>query len=274
MIEILMATYNGEKFISHQIESILGQSFDNWQLLIRDDGSLDGTLDIIYGYINKYPEKIKIIKDSLKNLGPAKSFEQLLNHSTAEYVMFSDQDDIWLPQKIENSFNRLKNLEQSNTHDIPLMVFTDLIVTDKSLDTIKKSFWEYQSLDPSISKNWEILLSQNVVTGCTMLFNRTAVKLALPFPPFKIMHDHHIAVIVSKYGKVDFIRDATILYRQHGDNAEGARSFGMQYVVKKLFSIHHNFSFFTSSSKFYKNTSTSKLLISKISTNIKRLIKN
>ena len=110
-LDILLATYNGEKFLKEQINSLLDQSYKNWKLLIRDDMSTDCTMAILSDYISKYPDKIKLLKSN-KRLGPCQSFNYLLQKSDSDYVMFCDQDDIWLPEKIELSLKKMRSLEK------------------------------------------------------------------------------------------------------------------------------------------------------------------
>ena len=105
-VDILLATYNGERFLQKQIDSILQQTYSNFTIYIRDDGSKDGTIKIIKDYAQKYPNKILFIEDILGNLGVTQNFNELMKYSSANYIAFSDQDDIWLPQKIEKSFDR------------------------------------------------------------------------------------------------------------------------------------------------------------------------
>ena len=132
MIEILLSSFNGEKYIKELLDSIIAQSYENWQLLIRDDGSKDSTSDIINKYEQIYPTKIKIINDGGKNLGSTLSFARLLECCQGEYIMLSDQDDVWLPNKIELTLNEIVNLA-SGVKNQPLMVFTDLKVVNIEL---------------------------------------------------------------------------------------------------------------------------------------------
>ena len=122
MIDILMATYNGEKYLAEQIESIINQSYTNWHLYIQDDCSTDRTLTVAFSYQKKFPEKITVIKNT-KNSGSAKdNFFSMLSLSTSEYIMFSDQDDIWLPDKIKITHNRMLRLEKKYGKKFGMMV--------------------------------------------------------------------------------------------------------------------------------------------------------
>ena len=102
MIAILMSTYNGERYLREQIDSLLNQTYKDWKLYIRDDGSTDETISIIESYVNDYPDLIVLLKDDLGNLGSARSFMRILSVVDADYYMFCDQDDVWLPNKVKD----------------------------------------------------------------------------------------------------------------------------------------------------------------------------
>ena len=226
MIEILLSTYNGEQFLSEQIESIITQSFTDWKLIIRDDGSTDSTKSIIDHYCRLFPEKIFKLNGRTDNIGVIRSFELLLSECKSDYIMFCDQDDVWLPNKIEISFQEIKRLESMYTANYPLLVHTDLIVVDEELRTVNSSFWSFTQLNPDIiEQNKYFLGIANCVTGCTMLFNSAAKKVALPFPNNCLMHDAYIALTVKKHGYMAHIAEPTIKYRQHSKNKLGAIQF-------------------------------------------------
>lgn len=222
MIDILLSTYNGEKYLAEQIESLLNQTYQEWVLIIRDDGSSDKTVEIIERYIAKYPDKIKFSGEDRTNLGYIKSFEQLLNFSRAEYIMFCDQDDVWLPNKIEICMNAIKREEKKSGTDTPILVHTDLYVTDERLNVRHESFIKYSGVDVIfLEHDIHYLGICNTVTGCTTLFNRALKEKMLPFNPACI-HDEWAGICAKKYGILLFIPQSTILYRQHGKNALGA----------------------------------------------------
>ena len=140
MVDILMATYNGELYLEEQIKSIIKQSYKNWILYIRDDGSKDNTLKIINRYTYKYPDKIKLIADDRGNLGSNMNFKELMQYSKNEYCMFCDQDDVWLEDKIKLSLDKIKKLENKYGKNTPILVHTDLKVVNEKLDEISESF--------------------------------------------------------------------------------------------------------------------------------------
>jgi len=270
-IDILLATYNGEKYLKEQLDSLFSQTFQDFKILIRDDNSNDKTIDIIRIYQKKYPKRVIFIEDNLGNLGSSKSFMKLLQHADSEYIMFCDQDDVWLPTKIEVSFNKIIEQERNSDICIPLLVFTDLKVVDEQLNTVQESFWRYQKLIPKVSKNWKKLLAQNVITGCTIIMNKKAKEVSLPFELEMMIHDQWIGVNVAKYGKVDYIEEQTILYRQHGNNVAGAHSYGYKYIVQKLLKIKELFVYFSKASNCFRDISLLELLFYKISLNINRI---
>jgi len=272
MINILLATYNGEKFLGEQLDSLFNQTVKEFKIIIRDDGSSDNTIDIIKSYNEKHPGKIKLVNDNLGNLGSSKSFMKLLEYCDSEYIMFCDQDDVWLPDKIELSLNKMKELENKYDKNIPLLVFTDLEVVDQKLNALHKSFWKYQKLIPIISNNWKELLAQNVITGCTMILNKKAKEFCLPFELPMMIHDQWVGVNISKYGKVDYLKEQTIFYRQHGNNVAGAHSFGIVYLKNKVSDIKRIINFQRKASKFFKDVYMIELIILKLNINIKRLL--
>jgi len=237
MIDILLATYNGEKFISEQIKSIINQTYIDWKLIIHDDGSTDDTVKIIKRIQAKYPNKIKLINDQLC-FGRAKSnFEHLLKLSSSKYIMFCDQDDVWKKNKIQLTLNKLLDLEKLNKNQ-PILVHTDLSVVDSKLNLINQSMWSLQKTNPKWSKQLNISLVQNSVTGCTIIMNQYAKEISLPIPKNAIMHDWWILLSVLKHnGTVDFLNISTIKYRQHNFNEVGAESFSLLKTIMKLNSI-------------------------------------
>jgi len=238
VINILLAAYNGENYITEQIHSILKQTYTNWILIIRDDGSSDRTIEIIKLFIERYPEKIKLIKDNLGNLGVRQNFTKLLEYSDADYIMFSDQDDVWLPHKIEITLKKVKELEKIHGSEVPLLLHTDLKVTDRNLKVFSDSYWKYQKINPSKGKYLNRLLIQNTITGCTAMINKKLKDLAIPIPEASIMHDWWLALVSLAFGKIDFIRESTILYRQHGRNDIGAQQWNFTYVFKKAIKFY------------------------------------
>ncbi len=230
-IEIIMAVYNGEKYLKEQIESIQNQSYKKWHLLISDDNSTDQSYSIMERYA-RTDSRIECIRQPCRQGSACHHFMALLMECDAQYLMFADQDDIWSKEKISLEIKRMNKIERSNT---PVAVCTDLIIVDESLQTISNSFVSYQKLNIK-RLNFNNLLSQNVLTGCTILLNRPAISLIKKgYRELNsiIMHDRWVGLVVSAFGKISFIEQPTVLYRQHLNNSVGARKFSVLSKIKK-----------------------------------------
>ncbi len=229
-IEVLLATYNGEPFIREQLDSLINQSFADFKIVIRDDGSADNTLSIIHEYQQKFPDKISILKDNKKNVGATQNFGILLEQSTADYIFFCDQDDVWLPHKIEVSLQKMKVLEQNNKA-IPCFVFSDMKSIDEAGNIIADSVWQQLHLHPKYF-TLNRLLVQNIPHGCTMLINKAMRNLASPIPKEAMLHDHWIALLAATCGKFDYINEPTLLLRNHTKNVTRKPSSVLQKIKR------------------------------------------
>lgn len=238
MIDILLATYNGEDFLEQQLNSILTQGFTQWKIIAHDDGSTDKTVEILLDYQEKYPGKIVVVSDGVI-FGSAKlNFEHLLKLSSADYVMFCDQDDIWLPQKVEKTYLLMKKTERLHPKS-SCVVHSDLQVVNSELEVIHSSMFRYQCLPTNFYEAQQILV-QNNVTGCTMMVNRAAILTSLPISKEAIMHDWWItARVLLSQGAVAFLDEPTILYRQHNRNTVGSVKVSIFHYLKQLFYFNH-----------------------------------
>lgn len=235
MISILLATYNGERFLAEQLKSILAQTNSDWHLWIEDDGSTDNTLNIISEFAATNAEKITFISTEQSRLGVTRRFESLLEAVESEYYMFADQDDVWLPNKIDSVFELMSKAEENPSQ--PIIICTDLQVVDEQLEMISPSYRQYARLRPDLLENLEQLAINNYVTGCTMLFNDAAKQVSLPFGRFAQYHDAWIALkTLLKGGKIIYSTKADILYRQHTGNKVGAvrNVKSAKYILSKL----------------------------------------
>lgn len=220
-IAILMATYNGEPFIRQQIDSILQQTYRHWHLYIHDDGSTDGTIDIIKSYSAKYADKITLL-DYPQQGGAYENFISMMARVDSRYFMFSDQDDVWHRDKIGKSWLAMQKLEKEHT-DRPLIVHSDLRVVNSNGEILSPSFWNAAGMYPKMFKTFEQRIS-NIVTGCTMLFNDNAKAAALDrIPDGSPLHDEWVTICsCAKGGIVYSIDEPLIDYRQHDNNVLGA----------------------------------------------------
>ncbi len=233
-ILILLSTYNGEKYIKTQLDSILSQIGVEPSILIRDDGSNDKTIDIINSYISKY-NNIRIIIG--ENLGYALSFTELLKYAYTSYkdidfYAFADQDDVWLPNKLSKAIEKISQ-EPSK---IPITYCSNTTLVDQNLNILHYS-WNIKPSDITKSRS----LIQNFATGCTMVFNRKAVEVYVKHLPKEIkIHDYLMYQICIFMGKVLYDEESYILYRQHGNNQIGKPSFikRMKIRTKGLYKQH------------------------------------
>lgn len=269
MIDILMSTYNGAEFLGPQLDSILDQSHGDFRLFIRDDGSDDDTLAIINRYASR-DSRVVPVSDDTGNLGAPASFMSLVARSNAPYFMLSDQDDVWMPEKLSKTLDKMNRLFEIYGEETPLAVFSDLTVVDEELNVIDASFWKYQKLDPDLCRDWKKILAQNVVTGCTLMANAAARSVILPFALDTMMHDHWIAANVAKHGTIDYIPEPTVLYRQHSSNVEGVKDFGPKYAASKMPGLFRTISFYRQAAKHFGDVSAAELLLNKIRSNLKR----
>lgn len=226
---ILMSTYNGEKFLTEQIDSILKQNDVDVFILIRDDGSQDNTIDILKCYKEKYPNLISLVLG--ENIGFSGSFHELTIIASKKYALqfdyfaFSDQDDVWLPNKLKIAGDYLK--QNSLIENIPLLYCSNLNVVDEKLQKLRV-MRNFESFDKATA------FVQSVATGCSCVFNVTALNhFADTFNIKLYFHDYWMFLIALYGGKVIYDKNSYILYRQHGNNAIGRKDTSLLGRCKK-----------------------------------------
>jgi glycosyltransferase, family 2 len=225
-IDILMATYNGEKYLAEQLDSIINQTYHNWNLLIRDDSSTDRTLEIIQDY-QKKDNRIKLLKDNKGNLGIVKNFEELLKNSESEFIMFSDQDDIWVENKLDMYLKMIEKIKNKG-----FMIHSDAILFDKNKSNILKDTFISKK---AINRGLENVFFNYFVQGATILISKEIKNFILPFPKEVYLHDRYIHLISELFFERIFVNKALIYYRQHGDNQIGAKNTIRELLSKRYF---------------------------------------
>ena len=225
-IDILMATYNGEKYLAEQLDSIINQTYHNWNLLIRDDSSTDRTLEIIQDY-QKKDNRIKLLKDNKGNLGIVKNFEELLKSSESEFIMFSDQDDIWVENKLDMYLKMIEKIKNKG-----FMIHSDAILFDKNKSNILKDTFISEK---AINRGLENVFFNYFVQGATILISKEIKNFILPFPKEVYLHDRYIHLISELFFERIFVNKALIYYRQHGDNQIGAKNTIRELLSKRYF---------------------------------------
>jgi glycosyltransferase involved in cell wall biosynthesis len=230
-LDVLLPTYQGARYLPEQLDSILAQSRPGLRILVRDDASSDATPAVLADYAARHPEIVQI-DDHRAGLGACGSFVALLERSDADYICFCDQDDVWLPDRLNRMLTRMREIQQQFGAEMPLLVHSDLVVVDASLGLLHPSFCAYQHLDPLGGGTLPRLLVQNVVTGCAAMINRALARRARPIPPEAVMHDWWLALVAAAVGRIGWLAEPTVLYRQHEANRVGAQRWGPGYVLR------------------------------------------
>lgn len=213
-----MATYNGEKFLREQVDSILAQLTSEDELVVSDDGSTDKTIGILESYNDS---RIKIFHNQ-NNHGVNGNFENALRHANGDYIFLSDQDDVWLPNKVKVCIDNLRYND---------CVVHDCRIVNQNLNDISASLFSELKAKPGVINN----LIKNSFTGCCMAFKRKVLKCVLPFPnSTRFFHDQWIGLIASKLFKPVFINDKLILFRRHSKNSSSAAGKSKLELIDKI----------------------------------------
>lgn len=230
-VSIVMATYNGAEYLEEQLDSILANDFEDWVLYINDDGSTDRTLSILETYERRYRQKIRVHLNE-RTLGVTVNFLEGVMRTGGKYVMFCDQDDVWMPDKISKTLQVIKNREAEVGDKLPLAVFTDAKLIDGVMRDMGDSFFRYTGLNPK-KTDLAHLLIENKLIGCTMMFNRAVLDKMEHFPVHARYHDWWIGLIAAAFGEVLYLAEPTMQYRQHAKNVVGGQNF-LKYVISRV----------------------------------------
>jgi len=235
---ILLSTYNGEEFLELQLQSLLNQTYRNFDIFIRDDGSIDDTIRIIKNIMKRkkrYDINIYLLEG--ENIGIVKSFFYLLEialENDYKYIFFSDQDDIWVRNKMTTYFEFIK----SSNYDEPFLIHSDMKIIDKKNRIICNSFFRCAGLD-SKKKSLNYLLMENNITGNTIMINRKLASL-VKYHKNIIMHDWWLGLIASVFGKIIFLDNKLVKYRKHHNNYIGPKFIYSLDNVRKIFGYSFN----------------------------------
>lgn len=223
---VALCTFNGEKFLQDLLDSILYQSIPADEIIIVDDSSSDGTVEILKQYADKFPQIRLHLQDV--NLGPIDSFEKAIQLTRYSYIFLADQDDIWKPNKIESMLSVSANIPD----DKPLLVFSDLEVIDEYGNLIFPSFWKMAGLKPHIS-TFKSLLFSNSVTGCASMINAKMKGFMVSIPKGVLMHDHWIALIAYGFGQIILLNDQLVKYRSHSKSVTSKNNVNIFWKITK-----------------------------------------
>lgn len=227
LVSIVLTNFNKEKFVLKQLVSIVSQTYRNWELIISDDCSMDGSRDIIRRFIDNNRDKNIVFLENEENLGVAKNFEKGLRFATGEYIAVCDADDVWLSNKLEKELQFLKKGNYG-------MVYSDLTVVDENLEIIEKSFMQkgLSLFCHQKDESFYELINNNHIPGPTILFRSELKDKLIPFSKHAIQ-DHWIAIIFSIFSTIGYLDIPTVLYRQHSGNMVGARALSPIRLILK-----------------------------------------
>ena len=228
LVSVVMATFNGEKFLRAQIDSILNQSYSNIELVAVDDASTDNTLGILFEYAS-IDNRVKVY-NLKKNIGFICNFERGINLSKGEYIVLADQDDIFRNDKISLL---LKVLLENSACDLAI---SDLSLIDDSDFLIADSMWKKQKRNPPSGHPFKHLAHENFANGCAMMMRRKLLTKILPFPANCIVHDWWIAIVAAseRSGGICLVNESLTYYRQHDFNLIGCNERDPISIFKNL----------------------------------------
>jgi glycosyltransferase involved in cell wall biosynthesis len=216
-----MATYNGGKFLAEQLDSLLAQRHSAIRILISDDASTDNSTEVIQAYAAR--DTRVCLVNTMRQGGVVANFSKVLSASDAGYMMFCDQDDVWLEDKVGTMLTALLAQESELGTATPLLGFSDLTVVKSDLQIDRASFYSSNGLNAGHNTDPRYLAWSSTVYGCTTVFNRALADLGKPMPAGIPMHDQWLALLASSAGRVFYVPRQTIFYRQHDMNVVGAR---------------------------------------------------
>jgi rhamnosyltransferase len=221
-IAILLATYNGAAYLRELLDSLENQTQVNFRVYVHDDGSRDGTQELIDEYCERFPERYERVEGPT-GLGSKRSFLYLLEQVEADYYFFCDQDDVWLSDKVQTLLDSLTEMSLGGPR--PLATFCDMKVVDEKMQVVAESFLDYMGRSGQQTRFSQILID-NPAAGCAMAFNRALRDCCLPLPDADQieMHDAWVMMMAAIYGEIGFVPTPLVAYRQHGDNVMGAKT--------------------------------------------------
>ncbi len=224
LISIAMATYNGEKYLREQLDSIYNQTYSNIEVLVCDDCSNDNTTSILKEYKDNFGLKYFVNK---VNLGYVKNFERAISLCSGEFIALSDQDDIFLPRKIETLVNEIKDYD---------VIHSDAYLINDIGNIFSKSFSEYSKKIIKPKSEIDLILN-GCVTGCTCMMKSSFAKEITPFPDNLYVHDKWIGFVAFKNSSLKYIDKSLIKYRQHSLNSIGAADINNYSLFEKIIKI-------------------------------------
>lgn len=233
-LSVALCTFNGALYLREQLDSLLRQTSPPTELVLSDDGSSDASVSIVTEFARAAGMRL-VVAPTHTRLGVVQNFNLALSLCSRQYVALSDQDDVWLADKLATALAVMHEGEAQYGTSCPLLVHTDLIVMSADLRPISSLFRRSAGLhNPSPDDALTILLTQNFATGSTMLVNRPLLECALPIPKEAVVHDWWLALVAASCGHMLYLDRPTIMYRQHGSNAIGVHTTTMAASLKRI----------------------------------------
>jgi hypothetical protein len=223
-IAILLATYNGEKYLEEQMRSIFSQTYSNFVIIVRDDASSDRTPAILARWVDENPDRVILLSDQCGNLGSRGNFSLLMEHCDYPYFAFCGQDDVWLPNKLRVLKEVFDELEGAHGASVPILVNSDVKIVNSQLSEISPSYFAYKSINTARDNRLDHLLVNNVVVGCSLAGNNALLRLAKPVPRDFPYEDWWVTLVAASCGIIHTVPESIMLYRQHQGNQVGAGS--------------------------------------------------
>ena len=229
--DVILAVWNGQNYLPAMLDSLLSQSTSGFNVLARDDGSTDASVDILENYKPKFDGRLSVVTGEPTRSATA-NFAILMRKTKADYVLFADQDDVWKPEKVELTLRSLKQGEAKYGKATPIYFATDIAVVNKDLEVICPSYWKWKRLKPSLMGKLSQSLICVPIQGMASGINRALLDLANPVAEKAISHDWWTQLIAAAMGKVICDPTVTALYRVHGGNASIPKEVGLVPYLK------------------------------------------
>lgn len=226
LVSVALATYNGKEFIEQQLDSVLGQTHSRFEVIIVDDGSEDGTRDVLAAYKNKFPQKIKVFFNET-NLGFIENFEKAISLCAGDFIALCDQDDIWVNNKIDRLLEEIEGYA---------LVYSDVSLIDGGGKVIALSRASSSKINNHSDITLEEMIFKSYVIGCASMFRRDLLNDIFPIPKAALFHDWWLALHAIKGGGIKYVPEPLVLYRQHNNNVLGHQAGGVfKSLLKVLF---------------------------------------
>ena len=227
--DVILAVWNGQNYLPAMLDSLLSQTTSDFNVLVRDDGSTDGSSDV-QNYKSKFDGRLSVMRAT--DAPATANFAILMRETKADYVLFADQDDVWKPEKVGLTLRSLKEAEAKYGKSTPIYFATDIAVVNKDLEVISPSYWKWKRLNPSMMGKLSQSLICVPIQGMASGINRALLDLANPVAEKAISHDWWTQLIAAAMGKVICDPTVTALYRVHGGNASIPKEVGLVPYLK------------------------------------------